>query len=57
MQGLKETTMLKNEKQILTELYNNLKSMYEEILNREPQLQIEGNNKPVVQKLVSAMTA
>lgn len=37
IQALKENSMLKNEKQVLTELYNNLKSMYEEMLNRQPQ--------------------
>ena len=37
IQALKENSTLKSEKQVLTELYNNLKSMYEEMLNRQPQ--------------------
>ena len=39
IQALKQNAILKSEKQNLTKLYNDLKNMYEDLLNREPQLQ------------------
>lgn len=33
---MKENSILKSEKQNLTELYNDLKNMYEDLINREP---------------------
>jgi len=33
---MKENAILKSEKQNLTELYNDLKNMYEDLINREP---------------------
>ena len=39
IQALKQNAILKSEKQNLTKLYNDLKNMYGDLLNREPQLQ------------------